>query len=407
MWRGKWIIITVTLCAVAVTGLISFFVLDPVYESSTVLAVSLPEEIQTDPEDPVIAGIVGGTPQAHIRLLQDPVVLQRVGDSLPTRIDAVALAGKVGAKPAGDPAKGDKLVEIVVKDREPETARVIADAIVAQYVTYLSELVSARLSSRKETLSVELAEQEGRTAEASGQLEKLLESTGGADLLRQEIKARSATLANCRWEDAQLSSELQAVSESLRVLEQQLKGMPQTIPIVWTSKQGGTETSPPGASATAYTADQINPAYTSLLNEVPQKRANLADLKARIEEGSRIIPELESEIARLTTRLVEQEMAEERLRGLLQAAEARYLELARQLQTLEGRRAETIVRSAVGVAAPATTPTEPSGPRKLLNMVVSGMLGLMVSVFAVFVMHYWHSTQPKPATTTPQAVSSH
>lgn len=98
LWLGKWIILTVTLCAMLSAGLVSFLLLGPVYESSTVLTVSFPEEVQASLGDPVIAGIIGGTPQAHIRLLQDPVILERVAGSLGAPLTAAALDDKVTAK---------------------------------------------------------------------------------------------------------------------------------------------------------------------------------------------------------------------------------------------------------------------------------------------------------------------
>jgi uncharacterized protein involved in exopolysaccharide biosynthesis len=242
-------------------------------------------------------------------------------------------------------------------------------------------------------------------ADAAKQLKELLQKSGGAELLKQEIKARTATLANYRWEDARLSSELRAASESLHVLEQQLKDVPKTIPVVWTSTQEKSDASSPAPGTTAYTGDQINPAYTSLLNEVSQKRATVADLKARAEEGRRAIPVLEKEIVQLTLRLTEEQVAEEKLQRLLDAAESRYRDLVEQLHALEATQAHAVVGSAVGVVAPASTPTEPSGPRRSLNIAIAGVLGVMVSVFAVFLMHYWYSSQPKPGTSSRAATS--
>ena len=65
LWHGRWVILAVTLCAMVSAGLVSFFLLDPVYESSVMFTVSLPQEVQESLEDPVITSILGGTPQAQ------------------------------------------------------------------------------------------------------------------------------------------------------------------------------------------------------------------------------------------------------------------------------------------------------------------------------------------------------
>ncbi len=403
LWRGKWVIISVTLCAMLSAALISFFALDPVYESNTVLTVSLPEEVQGGLGDPVVAGIIGGTPQAHMRLLQDPLILERVAGSLDVPTTARALAGKVSAKVVGDPAKGDRLIEMTVKNSDPEKAQSVARAIADTYTAYLSGLVSERLSSRRQMLAAELARQEASTAETAEKLQKVVgRSDGGAAMLTQKINARTAALANYRWEYAQLASEVRAASESLKVLEEQLADVPRTVPLEWPSGAQAHETQSSGATE-MLTAAQINPAYTSLLEEVMRKRAALADIKARLDTAREAIPSLEAEISELNARLVEQAAIEEKLEGQLDSAKSRMIDLIGELQGLQGREAQAMVLSAVAVVTPASLPVEPSGPRKLLNIAIAGVLGVMVSVFVVFIMHYWQSTQPGVAPQQPMA----
>jgi uncharacterized protein involved in exopolysaccharide biosynthesis len=42
----------------------------------------------------------------------------------------------------------------------------------------------------------------------------------------------------------------------------------------------------------------------------------------------------------------------------------------------------------------APLPEEPVSPRKMLNMAVAGVLGLMVSVFLVFFLEFWRKSAP-------------
>lgn len=393
LWRGKWIIITVTFCAMLSAGLVSFFLLDPVYESSTILTVNLPEEVQADLGDPVITSVIGSTPQAHVRLLRDPVVVERAARSLgSSALDAAALAKRVTTKVAGDATKSDRLVEITVRDPVPENAQALAKAIVEAYRGYLSDLVSARLSSRKQMISMELANQEAAMSEKLERLKQVVEGSGGTDLLTQKINAKAAELANYRWEYAQLTSEARAASDSLRVLEEQLAAVPQTITLEWPSGIQADGTRPPETGIPA--PAQINPAYTSLLEDVSRKRAGLAETQARLAAAREAIPALEAEIADLKTRLIEEEALEEKLVDEVNVTKARVADLADKLQNLEGRDASALVRSAIGIVAPATLPAEPSGPRRLLNIAIAGVLGAMASVFAVFAMDFWRNTQP-------------
>jgi succinoglycan biosynthesis transport protein ExoP len=45
------------------------------------------------------------------------------------------------------------------------------------------------------------------------------------------------------------------------------------------------------------------------------------------------------------------------------------------------------------VVAPAFPPEKPVQPRKMLNMAVAGVLGLMIGVFLAFFLHYWETSK--------------
>ena len=51
-----------------------------------------------------------------------------------------------------------------------------------------------------------------------------------------------------------------------------------------------------------------------------------------------------------------------------------------------------IAKTAVKVISNAGVPSNPVSPRKSLNIAVAGVLGLMVSVFVVFIKDYWEKT---------------
>ncbi len=391
LWRGKWVIAAITLCAMVTAGLISFFALDPVYESTVVLAASLPEEARADVGDPVILGIIGGTPQAHIRFLKDPAVLERAAQTLATRdirVGARALGGKTTVRAVGDPAKGDKLLEVTARDKVPENSRIMADTIAEEYVNFLSGLVSARLSSRRQQVGMELAQREARLAEAAKRLGDLVARVGEANLVRKDIEAKTILLAEYEREHARNTVEAKAAAESVRSLESHLQTIPELVLV---------------RRSTGETAEEVNPAYPLLITDLAQKKATLADLQERSKAERSVIAALGAEIEALEAGLVENAIEEQNLRDALSRAQMSYLECVRELEVLERNDAETIVRSAVHQVAPAATPTEPSGPRRLLNVAIAGVLGAMVSVLVVLVKHYWYGGGYRQAKTAGQA----
>lgn len=406
LWRGKWVIVIVTLCAMLSAAGVSFFLLDPVYESSVVLTVSLPEQVQGDLGDPVIANVIGGTPQAHARLIESPAVLQRATGVLAAqnvRTSPRALRGMISAKVVGDTAKGDKLIEITARDKTPEGAKAVADAVASGYLAFLSDLVSTRLSSLRETLGAELAHRSADLENATKELSAFMAKSGGQRLIEQEIDAKTVLLANYKGENARLKVEAKAVAESLRVLESHLKNTPEKLSIKKSFSDALIVTSKLEPGAAILTTEELNPAYPDLITQVALKKATLAELDARMKAGNDAVAALSAELEALEAALVESAIQEQNLRERLEVAQSRYIEIATQLQSLAGREPHAMVRSAVDIVAPASLPVEPSGPRKLLNIATAGVLGVMVSVFVVFIMHYWRSTQPMPGPQQPIA----
>jgi succinoglycan biosynthesis transport protein ExoP len=55
---------------------------------------------------------------------------------------------------------------------------------------------------------------------------------------------------------------------------------------------------------------------------------------------------------------------------------------------------QLIVKENLSVVSPAIEPEVPVGPKKLLNVAITGVVGGMTSLFAVFIMHYWRSSAP-------------
>jgi uncharacterized protein involved in exopolysaccharide biosynthesis len=51
----------------------------------------------------------------------------------------------------------------------------------------------------------------------------------------------------------------------------------------------------------------------------------------------------------------------------------------------------------VQVLSRAAVPEEPVSPRRLLNTVIAGALGLMVGVFGAFFLEYWRKETPEAA----------
>ncbi|MGQ9718223.1 MAG: GNVR domain-containing protein, partial [Anaerolineae bacterium] len=96
---------------------------------------------------------------------------------------------------------------------------------------------------------------------------------------------------------------------------------------------------------------------------------------------------LEPEILSLQEQLQEIRTEKDRLTRARDVARETYMTLARKVE--EARIAAEENSGEVRIASRAAVPEKPASPRKLLNTAVAGVLGLMLSVFGVFIAEWW------------------
>jgi len=111
---------------------------------------------------------------------------------------------------------------------------------------------------------------------------------------------------------------------------------------------------------------------------------------------------LRTEILLLQSQIKSLETTGERLQQNYQVASDTYLTLARKLE--ETQISNEVSGGIVKLASGANIPTEPVGPRTLINLLVAGATGLILSIVGIFFNDFWANLpqdqrpfRPKPA----------
>jgi succinoglycan biosynthesis transport protein ExoP len=138
----------------------------------------------------------------------------------------------------------------------------------------------------------------------------------------------------------------------------------------------------------------------SLSNKTVQEQADLlADLIAALEVRS---AELEAQTESIAADMLPLQEAlqqatteKETLTRERDVARSTYTTLANKVE--EARIAAQDETGEVRLASLASVPTRPTGPRKLMNILIAGFLGLFLGVFVAFFMEYWQSPRNKNA----------
>ena len=141
-----WVIALLTVLAVTVSGLLSFYVISPVYQAKTVLLVTqAAEKPQVTGQKDDVNSILNSiyripvlTMNTYVGQVKSDVLMQRVIDKL--HLDQLgytprALAGQIQATAAKD----SYLIEVTVTNYNPKLAADIANTLSREYMALISE----------------------------------------------------------------------------------------------------------------------------------------------------------------------------------------------------------------------------------------------------------------------------
>ncbi len=350
LWRWRWFLITIVVLAGLSAGLLSFFVLTPVYEASGQIMV---------PKDPLPAEII-----------LSPGFMQRIIDELnlpADRYTPFTLSRYITVEASRTSAS---LTTVKVQNSDPNLAASIANTITKDFLAFVKdksiEAISSSISyleAQKETAVSQLSKYraERDAIRQSGRLEALQRE---ADRLSYRVIDHRSQLSSGQVRERELLKGVAELENVIAVTPAKVQGPPD-----WSG----------------HATEIPNETYQRLEQSLAFKKVELSELRVRLQEIQAILPTLEEEYAGAYARLVS-------LQRQLQDLDVSISELTAQTSTLESRMNQLVVNlPQTGLVTQVVTPERPIRPRKLLNVAVASVLGGFVSVFAVFFIEYWRS----------------
>lgn len=122
--RSK-IIVAITLIAMAVSGIVSFFMLSPVYEANTTLIVNKNESSESQTMTGDEFNVTQKLAVTYGKIITSRTVLNEVIDELNLDVDYSELSEKINVSAVSD----TQIISITVQDTNPQKAMDIANAI--------------------------------------------------------------------------------------------------------------------------------------------------------------------------------------------------------------------------------------------------------------------------------------
>ncbi len=384
--KWSWVIALVTVVSLVTAGVLSYFVLDPVYEAQVTLMVTqaLPttqaggQPLQGQGLEQVM-GALARLPQmtlnTYVGQLTSESLMQKVLDAtgLGSRgYTARGLAGIVQAKNIKD----TNLIQLTVSHTDPRLAAEVANAVSREFVTFVSSQNREQMAKSVEFLSEQADKAEKELALAREELRKVQVEPRGVAVVRQEFEAKGADLARLQSESVQLGVEIDQLQAGITGLQGTVDATPRTV----TVDENGTK------------VERLNDIYVSLSQMLEQKQVDLAEKRARLESTQRHIAQLEKDVSSLQAELVEKQAKEAALQQKVDQLNQTFLILAQKRTEVQIARSVNLGETSILTVSPAYIPTRPARPNKQLNIAVAGILGLMVSVMLAFLLEYLDNT---------------
>ena len=411
--RWKWIV-AITLVAVITATIVSFFVMAPVYEARAgVVILKSKSEITFEPKYLTLTGeeLAGtGVDIASRRKALEALVensslaVEVIAELRPTldpeEREVEGLLDMVKAETTGD------LIEIVVRSTDPRKAADIANAWGEAYETYVNELYGGRPQSPNDIQS-QVVEARGTYQNAQEALARFM-GDNRLEILSREIGAKQNALADYYTTKQgldRLIGDAKALREQLRKEPSSSTASDLSI-LLLRANAFMTSTSLPLQPSTSLplqpstslplqlqlSLGQMPGLEGSTENQLGDLDTLISVLEARREEVQSLISEgsIQQELLELQEQL-EREQA--RQRELSQARDLAW----ETYQTLERKEAEVevsaqVTDTEVRFAVPAVEPKKPVAPKKMLNIAIAGVLGLMGGIFAAFGADYWRKS---------------
>jgi len=385
--KRKSIIILIFLIAVITATLVSYFVLQPVYEANVVISVSKPKIISSLVDEISL--------EDYKKLIKDIEIeeelIRRLNlDRPPFEVNPYDLERMINI----EIPKDSNLIKLNLQASNPKFTRDVINTWATLFVEknkklYFDEVKKAKIDIEDR---LKYAEQEFFEIE-----EKIIRfnEIGYVKTIEDEIKYKATKILNFKSGliDIQLSQEKEKARK-----EQIITEINEQEKIIKLNKSivddqffqqlisDITDASLKIANLT-YVSEEINPIYNNLAQQLISTNISINSLMAEENQLEKNINNFSVSIEDLKKELTEKKLTLSQLDREYSAKEKLYNIFYKQAEEI--RLAEIAETDLLKIASLAYEPRAPIKPNKKLNIAIAGVLGLFVGVFVAFFIEFW------------------
>ena len=403
IFEKKKLICIITAVAILVSGIYSFFILDPEYSASAVLLtnpIESDQNVHTDGIDDMISSL-SVYPNMTIETYKEQVINSTV---LSNTINELQLTNSDGKLILWDELVDAVSVEIVnktnllkitVKDKNPEQAAKIANSLANNFIKYISGNAKKFGEQTTSILEELLEEEERKLEEESKKLREYLANSHNIEQLKLEISSLYDKINSYSMSLINVEKQIETDTATLKVLlgdKKTISGinLDSDIKLDIPLNSGDSD------QKIEINIDSSNKLQNALLTiKATELETRLIQNQAEKKSLEDKIKELEKRLKDTQTLLAEEEYKYNTIQRNYRLAEQTYNAYLERHKEAVLAASSNIGETAIIISTSATIPLKPSSHGKLFYLAIGSCAGFIISVGIALLMGYWKKTEPK------------
>lgn len=399
--KGKWIIAVVTLVFIVVSVLVSFFVMDRIYESQTMLMISPITNVTAKEADNNFSDLVSSLsqyPQMTIDTYREqvkaPVILQYLREQLSLKnVPLSVIASKLTVKAIDK----TNLITISAKDKDPEKAAKIANLVSKRFTEFVSETNQKQAENSAKFIKDQMEKEKENMEKSSEKLKEFLAKPRGPAELNLELESKLKQITDFKTNISQIKIDESAISKSLVRGQGLLKDTPKTIVTSKSLIDDDLLSSILKDEMGINTRDilkiklddeAVNDIYISLTQKVNELEIQLTSLIAQDESLEKEIENRQKEIELIQSELATKQQEYDLLQHEMELNEQTYDAYQQKYKEAMIKQSANIGESSIVIVSDAIAPINPVEPNRILIVTISILMGMFLSSGYVFVKEY-------------------
>ncbi|MBN2828056.1 MAG: hypothetical protein JXQ26_08695 [Tissierellales bacterium] len=423
----KWIIIIPLICGIVAYGY-SKYVMTPTYESKVILEIharsdkattitsvnSIDEALSAQPLTQTFSM------DSYIQQLTSPEII--LGTLRELNLSDQYTYEQFKGKVAVSQTKDSSLLTITITDKDPEMAATIANTLSATFMRHVSAKKEEQLDTSTALLTQQLDLEKQKLDDVLLEVKEFESQEKNLDFMNQELTLNNSKLQNAKSnlstltdnykkEKYELEQDIKASKEKVAHYESLLNQTAQTFNLkkdvldstIGTNYAATENVSLEDQVALSVESEELNPVYVSTLGALNAEKIHLINLETSITKSENMynynystltttISTLETTINTARREIADLSYQKSLLDDKLAITKQTYTAFNNKLESARVAKAANISETSVLLMSEGVAPSNPTGPRKLLNTAIAIVLGGMVVVFGLFFQAYWKNS---------------